>query len=89
MKEHHSNSCPAQGKAYRTPAQLAAAAPVVNVYYTGCNIAGNKLITTAAAESKIQADIIRAQAATIAAQHRTIDRLLAIIEGMTAATAGA
>ena len=82
-----------------SPAQLALppSPPVVNVYLTGCNInnGGQQIIghsnTLAGGHSyggadlyQIQADTIRAQAATIAAQQRTIDHLLAIIEGMTA-----
>ena len=88
MKAPNSNRCPAPGTAYRTPAQLAAAAPVVNMYLTGCNInAGRDLYTAPADLCQMQAETIRAQAATIAAQQRTIDRLLSIIEGMTAAGA--
>ena len=56
---------------------------IVNIQLTGCNInAGRDLYYSAPAQW--QADTIRAQAATIAAQQKTIDRLLAIIEGLNA-----
>lgn len=90
-----STACPAQRTG--SPAAQLAAAPVVNIYLTGCNINNgrnqivgnhNTLIGQNAYGpadlSQWQAETIRAQAATIAAQQRTIDRLITILEGRTA-----
>ena len=59
---------------------------VVNMYLTGCNInnGGQQIIghnTYGGAD--LQAETIRAQAATIAAQQRTIDRLISMLEQRT------
>lgn len=85
-------------RASRHLGQLPAAAPVVNVYLTGCNInnggqqiigqhntqIGQNAYGPADLGQQWQADTIRAQAATIAAQQRTIDRLLSIVERQAA-----
>ena len=91
----HSTACPAQHTG--SPAAQLAAAPVVNIYLTGCNINNgrNQIVGNHNTQigqnaygpadlSQWQAETIRAQAATIAAQQRTIDRLITILEGRTA-----
>ena len=54
---------------------------IVNVYLSGCNInAGRDQYTASADLCRIQADTIKAQAAVIAQQHKTIERLTAMLE---------
>ena len=84
MNTNNSSSCPAKGAelAAAPSRHPAPAAPVVNVYLTGCNIQqGEGIQYIAGADSRALADTIKAQAATIAAQQRIIDRLLSILEG--------
>ena len=66
---------------------------VVNMYLTGCNInnGGQQIIGHSNTQvghntyggADLQAETIRAQAATIAAQQRTIDRLISMLEQRT------
>lgn len=85
---YNSPARPAQGAALadlNTGRRAQLAPPVVNLYLRGsCNNLNFGGLQYLGQNTGALADTIKAQAATIAAQQRTIDHLLAIIEGMTA-----
>jgi len=71
-------------KALATTAAQVPGRPIVNYFLNGCNIqqgTGTQII----AGGPSQADTIRTQAEIIAAQQRTIDRLITMLERQTIA----
>ena len=88
------SSCPAPAAAGPLAAQATPARPVVNLYlqgngnslnFGGCQMIGSNQYSQGSGNVGAGADTIRALTDTIAAQQRTIDHLISLLEKLTAA----